>query len=248
MKKSVTLILLLLHSVLGNSQKQTIKLKEDKINNLLYCEYVEKIDLDKADTTYYVSIGFKNKEYSTIVDAGSIVLTTQVELEEFKKDFNLAYDQMDDRVNISWDRKRYALNLHDFSDKIFLEQPKTEIQKYTEIDKDESKDLIDWLSDIKIGAKPIISKEKTEENSIKDSLLRNGRIYYKNAESLEREFDDLTSSKEKKEKLKEIKSEYLKAQPFLEQYATYDKKNGEVYMMLIIIYRKTDQNKTPFVK
>ncbi len=242
MKKNTVLFVGLMLSINPLfSQKELIKIKESKIENHLFCDYHETINHDTQDTLYAVSIGFQNKEYSSIIDVGVIYFGRQSELNIFIKDLNLAKDKMSvSQINMEWERKEYVLHLHDFSNDLYLSTPEKIGAKYTTINAETLDKLVEWLSDITIGKLIEYSPEELSQKTKLDSLKTNGLKIYKDGNKLDDESMEL-SGKESKEKIKMANQKYREAQKYLEEYRKTDKSDSEVYMALYRIYSKTNQ-------
>lgn len=158
MKKLGFILSFALVYMAASSQEKKIKLLEDNFGPIQF-QYSKYIDLEKADTSYLVYVGFKNAKYSYITDYEAIGFDDSLSLNEFITDLTNAYKQIEtgERVNMSWIRKNYRLFLVDYARDVRLEDGRG--SAYTWIHKKHHSKLISILSRIKIGSDQIKEKE-----------------------------------------------------------------------------------------
>jgi len=81
MKKTVLTAMLVVGAVGMNAQEIRNTLSKENIRPL-ECEHIQKIDLANQDTIEYVYCGFQNAKYTSIVDIGSVFISSQASLDE----------------------------------------------------------------------------------------------------------------------------------------------------------------------
>jgi len=125
------------------SQKKRVDISSEKIGSLI-CSYTMSIDIDKADTLYYVYIGFQNKEYSHITDIKSVMFVDTKELSQFTSDLKKMIPEMDEKKNnFEFKRTDYVLSKYDFTKDLYLKE--TRRGGYTSISKGQVEKLIEWI-------------------------------------------------------------------------------------------------------
>lgn len=124
--------------------------------------YQRNVDLDKGDTIYMVMFLFQNAKYTSITDTKVIGLYDKPTLEQWMKDMKTAYKQMltGEKVSIDWARDNYKLTLYDFTNNLYLTEPKgtggyIPMTKKHVVDLMQSASRIDFGKDILLPAKTI---------------------------------------------------------------------------------------------
>lgn len=148
MKKIFITALVLTVFVNSYGQEKRVTISEDKVGPV-NLEYIKSINIDKADTSYYVVLAFRNQEYSYITDTKVILLKDTAALSQLVTDLNAASAQMEtkEKVDVSWPRSRYQLQLYDFNANLYLMNGKA----YTRINQNQVNNLAASLKKIKIG-------------------------------------------------------------------------------------------------
>jgi len=126
MKKTIIALSLVLSSVAyGQKEKREVIVKgvtqDWQISN-----YIKE-----EDTTVYFYWGFQNKEYTTIVDIGSIIETSRSELKKFA-DLLIEYGSITEKVDQSELVSNVRLELYDFSNNLYITEHRN---KHTYISK-----------------------------------------------------------------------------------------------------------------
>ena len=126
-----------------NVFSQTIKkdLDEKKIGTL-NCSYQMSVKVGESDTSFYVYCSFQNQKYSSIIDIGSIMITTMEERDEMVSDLKECLKYMDDK-SISFSIGQF--DLYDFSKNLYINDER----KYTTMRKKDVLKWIEWLESIK---------------------------------------------------------------------------------------------------
>jgi hypothetical protein len=95
-----------------------------------------KIDKEITGSKKYVDFfyGFQNKEYTSIIDIGSVMFSDKINLEKFVSAIELLTTK-NAGVNITVQFKGGKVYLYDFSENIYLEETSG---KYTTFTKDEA--------------------------------------------------------------------------------------------------------------
>ncbi len=151
--KGFLILCLFVLSFRANAQVKTIKLLDTRVANV-HILYDKMVDLEKNDTLYMVYMGFQNAKYSSITDIKSIAITDSTTFNEFKKDLNTAFKQMEtgEKVSMRWDRKEYGLILHDWTSELSLENGEKYSRGYTYLSKKQVLKLITQVSRINLGS------------------------------------------------------------------------------------------------
>lgn len=132
------------------AQKKTVELSKQKIGEL-DCTYSKVIDLENADTTYYVYIGFQNAKYKSVSDFKSIMFRENEVLAEFIKDLKLAQPELGNKTNLDFNRKDYNLNVYDFSKNLSIGESSKKGTGYCYVSKKDVEKLLGYLESIKFG-------------------------------------------------------------------------------------------------
>lgn len=145
----------------GNAQIKKVYLSESKIDDV-QCKYVQAVDLDKGDTTMYVSLIFQNARYKTITDFKAIILMTKypstlsmpgddsTQVYNFLKDLKAAFAEMGNKSSIKWSRDGYTIGLHDFSNSLYLYESENDGNGCTLLSKKHVEKLINWIEGLGI--------------------------------------------------------------------------------------------------
>lgn len=146
MKKIILITLLLsFFSFFCFSQNLTKTIKETKINGFYKTEFIMVVNIEKQDTTHYVSCYFQNQKYSTITDLGSISIVKKEDLLELIKDLKTIIELMDSKPNFEITKKSYRLYLYDFAGKtLYVEHER----KHTTLNKKNASLWLLWLESI----------------------------------------------------------------------------------------------------
>ena len=149
--KTFTAIALLFIGFIGNAQTKRENLLSDKVGTI-NIKYIKSTDLDKNDIYYFVYLSFQNEKYTTITDTKSLGFKDKESLSEFVKDLNTAKTQMDlnQKVNLSWNRNNYNLKLYDFTNVLYITQSDG-VKGYCTINNNLVEKLIQLLSKIDFG-------------------------------------------------------------------------------------------------
>jgi len=139
--KKLLIVLLCIFSTQIFSQTITKDLKKEKIGSLK-CSYIMKLKVGSSDTSLYVYCGFQNQKYSTIVDIGSIMITTMEKKDNIVSDLKECVKYMDDK-SISFSIGQF--DLFDFSKNLYI----NDNRKYTTLSKKNVLKWIEWLESIK---------------------------------------------------------------------------------------------------
>lgn len=150
MKKINYLIIALLIASFSYAQKKRITISESKIGELIN-SYTKSINLETNDTLYLVYSGFQNEKYKTITDIKSVSFFRKEDLQEFIKDLKSALIEMESKVSMNWKRERYNLDLYDFSNQLYLQEPPKKGSGYTLLTKKVVAEYIAWLETIDFG-------------------------------------------------------------------------------------------------
>lgn len=147
--KTATTIFIIILSLNLHAQKKTNDLSVEEIKPFIVCKYSQVIDMDKADTSYYVYMAFQNEKYKSITDVQSVGIADSTMLADFIKDLKGALAEMDNKASqMDWDRKRYKIHKYDFSKDLYLENYKG---GYVIINKKSTESLIAWLESIRFA-------------------------------------------------------------------------------------------------
>lgn len=154
MKKIIlTSLLCLILSNTINAQIKTIKLKtlvDDGTTTINYMgNYSKIINIDKKDTSYFLSIVFQNMEYEHISDIKHInfnLKTDSLYVTELINVLKSAVDIMDGKETISWNKKKYSVRVYDFNNILYLYE--AEGNGYTTLSKGSVYKLMNWLESI----------------------------------------------------------------------------------------------------
>lgn len=147
--KNIIITLCLLISFSAYSQIKKTKILEEKIGTI-NLTYFKSFDLDKNQTSYYCGLYFQNAKYTSITDLKFIHFYKKEDLEAFTSDLNKIYAEMNDKVDISFDRDNYNLSLHDFSPNLYINTVKG-VAGYNVLGKKLVKNLIDSLARVDFG-------------------------------------------------------------------------------------------------
>lgn len=148
--KKVLFVLLFSFSFVAFSQVKNETIMKEKIGSLTI-EYNKKTNLENSNVDYRVYLLFQNQKYRSIVDTKIISFYSQESLDEFIKDLNASYKQMltKEKVDISWSKNDYRLDLFDFSKSLYLNSVKD--TGYTTLSIKQVESLIKNLSRIEFG-------------------------------------------------------------------------------------------------
>lgn len=143
--KKILSILLVLGVFSTNLFSQTIRkdLDEKKIGSL-DCSYKMSIDLEKSDTSLYVYCSFQNMKYSSIVDIGSIMITTMEEKSKMVSDLKQCVKYMGGEFDFTVGQ----FQLYDFSKNLYI-RTSSGVEKSTTLSKKNVLKWIEWLESIK---------------------------------------------------------------------------------------------------
>jgi hypothetical protein len=162
--KKMLLCLLILVSISVSGQVKREKFIEKYAGNLKIT-YQKTIDVESNDIRYGVFLLFQNDKYKTLDDTKIVLLTSVVELEQCKKDVISAFKQMfSGKVDMSWVRDKYKINLYDFSGDMYFTEGKG-TGGYTIMSRRAVSDFIEILSTIDFG-KDILLPSKTIDKLI----------------------------------------------------------------------------------
>jgi len=144
--KKILSILLVLGVFSTHLFSQTIKkdLDNKKIGSL-DCSYKMSVKVGESDTSFYVYCSFQNQKYSSIIDIGSIMITTMEERDEMVSDLKECVKYMDDK-SISFSIGQFVL--YDFSKNLYI-NTKSGVTKYTTMRQKNVLKWIEWLESIK---------------------------------------------------------------------------------------------------
>ncbi len=151
MKKIITLVLSVSTTFMF-AQKKNITLKHFSGKNStthLEGDFSQFIDMDKGDTTHYVSFTFQNSKYSTITDMVSVIITKKTEWEEFLSDLKAASESWSKGESISWDRGSYSLAVPAKGKRAFFQEPNKKGSGYTVLYKKDIDRIIEWSQQFK---------------------------------------------------------------------------------------------------
>ncbi len=144
--KKITLIIIALTLALSSySQKEYIELSKFKIS----APYVSA-DHTQVEDIEYVYIGFQNVKYSSITDIHSIMLTKQVDLNQFAADLKDAISRATLKKTVYWDsNSEYKIYVYDFTNAIYISDTES-ISGYTMLSVKNAQKLLDWITTIKL--------------------------------------------------------------------------------------------------
>jgi hypothetical protein len=145
MRAILILTFIIISNIAQSQQKKTEMIMEKQILTLK-CEYFKIIDMEKLDTSTYVSMTFQNKKYDYIIDYGSIWLNAEsgsLEVYELIKDLKSAQNEATAKNDVRWDRKNYQLFLSSNFKTLFINDKDGE---YTTIPVKYLPTLIEWLN------------------------------------------------------------------------------------------------------
>lgn len=150
MKKILFIVIATISFNLLCAQATKVVIKEQKIENI-NCLYNKRIDLNRGDTTYNVSISFQNAENETVKDIQSIDFTNKAIFLEFVDNLKSALPKMGTKTNINWKKPLYGIGLYDYSADMFLELPEKKGTGYTTVKKEVVQSVITWLESFTFG-------------------------------------------------------------------------------------------------
>ncbi len=144
--KKITLIIIALSLALSSySQKEQKELSSYKIST----PYISASHTQIEDRDY-VYIGFQNIEYSSITDIHSIMLTKQVDLNQFADDLKDAISRAKLKKTVYWDKnKEYKIYVYDFTNSIYISDTES-ISGHTALSVKKAQKLLDWITTIKL--------------------------------------------------------------------------------------------------
>lgn len=106
----------------------------------------------KTVSEVYIIGFFQNAKYSHITDIGSFVLSDTATANKFCNDLLQAIELAgQDGKSHKWSERSYAIKLHDFSKRIYIEDPSGE--QYTTISANQAIGLIDEIKRVKAAIK-----------------------------------------------------------------------------------------------
>ncbi len=150
MKKHTILLLILITSVCCNAQIKRLKLSEIKIG-AINCTYNKSINIESNDTSTFIYLGFQNNEYKSITDIISIYFDTSIDsvsVFKFVKDLKTAYNEIGNKSSLRWDKEDYTIILYDFTDLLYLAEPRSKGKGYTQLTKKQVENLVLWFESI----------------------------------------------------------------------------------------------------
>jgi hypothetical protein len=160
--KNLLLGLLILLSTSVFAQVKREKFIEKYAGNLKIT-YQKTIDVESNDIRYGVFLLFQNDKYKTLDDTKIVLLTSVVELEQCKKDVISAFKQMfSGKVDMSWVRDKYKINLYDFSGDMYFTEGKG-TGGYTIMSRRHVSDFIEIISTINFGKDTLLPSKTIDE-------------------------------------------------------------------------------------
>ena len=143
--KKILSILLVLGVFSTHLFSQTIKkdLDEKKIGTL-NCSYKMSVKLGESDTSFYIYCSFQNMEYTSIVDIGSIMITSMEEKSKMVSDLKQCVKYMGSEFDFSLGQ----FQLYDFSKNLYI-KTSSGVEKSTTLSKKNVLKWIEWLESIK---------------------------------------------------------------------------------------------------
>ena len=135
----------------------------EKYAGNLKITYQKTIDVESNDTRYGVFLLFQNDKYKTLDDTKIVLLTSVVELEQCKKDVISAFKQMfSGKVDMSWVRDKYKINLYDFSSDMYFTEGKG-TGGYVIMNRRAVSDFIEIISTINFGKDTLLPIKTIDE-------------------------------------------------------------------------------------
>ena len=135
----------------------------EKYAGNLKITYQKTIDVESNDTRYGVFLLFQNDKYKTLDDTKIVLLTSVVELEQCKKDVISAFKQMfSGKVDMSWVRDKYKINLYDFSSDMYFTEGKG-TGGYVIMNRRAVSDFIEIISTINFGKDTLLPSKTIDE-------------------------------------------------------------------------------------
>lgn len=149
--KNVFLMLFVFVVVKSNAQEKRMPISKMKIGTV-NCLYEMSINLDKGDTVNYIGLSFQNSQYSSITDIKSIFFFNPSKdsssVLSFVKNLKMAYNEMGNKTAILWDKKEYSISLYDFTNLLYLREPRSKGDGHTMLTKKDVEKLINWFNTI----------------------------------------------------------------------------------------------------
>ena len=133
-----------------NGNKIIKNITETRILPFSSNEFIERINTSTNDTTYYIYNGFQNSRYQTIIDIGSVFISSKRELNQLIEDLEDCLNFMNKYNQVYTIRRTgdYSLYIYDFSNNLYI---------YSNSDKSTGgmskknvEKWIEWLSTINI--------------------------------------------------------------------------------------------------
>ena len=155
MNKFLWTVLLIAASFgIANAQTKKVNLLEKDIGGLHFI-YTKIIDIDKAKTSYMLTMSFKSAENSKATSIKTITLNSDDGCRQFTKDLTNAITQMDanEDVDMSWDRKNYSLAVMEEQKGVYLYNENKE--GYIVLNKKNSDKLLNLMNRISFGSDEI---------------------------------------------------------------------------------------------
>lgn len=123
----------------------------EKNISTLQCSYQMVINLDAMDTLSYVSIRFRNMEYTHIIEYSSISMSARkgsLEVYELIQDLKAVQKESIAKNDITWNRDNYYLFMSKNFKTLFINTPNTsrQIKGWTTIQIKQLPTLIEWLN------------------------------------------------------------------------------------------------------
>jgi hypothetical protein len=138
MKKTILSIAIALISTSGFSQVKRVDLSKKQIGPL-ECNFIQRIDLEKKDTSCYFYGGFQNAKYTTIVDIGGVFISNKEDFESIIKQLKEVKSIMEGGEKVDYTSGPFAL--YDFSNKMYINDDR----KYTTLTVGQVTKFIEFL-------------------------------------------------------------------------------------------------------
>ena len=133
-----------------NAQTKRITISEQQIGSIS-SKYIKSINTETKDSLYLVYLGFQNEKYKTITDIKSISLSNKGEKDELVEDLKTASIEVENKVEMNWNRNNYQILLFDFTNQVYIYGNPKKGSGYTTLNKKETEKLIEWLESIDFG-------------------------------------------------------------------------------------------------
>jgi hypothetical protein len=140
------------------SQKKTVTITKATFGEV-NCVYDKEIIVENRDTTYYLTLVFRNLEYPGLGLMGSIAFSNQYDVRQLIVDMTSVMDETnkDKSSMIEFERALFSVKSMPWGagKHLRIYEPASKQKSFTVLTHKQAESLIKWLDRIKIGEEPI---------------------------------------------------------------------------------------------